>query len=121
MSRRQLPDASGTSLAAALATGLLASACCAGPLILALIGVGGAWISDLTRLDPWRPWLTAAALGSLAFAHYRYWRPQRAISCDCAVPARGGRALSLWLATLAVLAAIALPYVLPYLVLPGSV
>jgi len=50
----------------ALATGgvaaLLASTCCLGPLVLAALGVSGAWIGNLTALEPYRPLFLGAAL-----------------------------------------------------------
>jgi mercuric ion transport protein len=44
---------------AALITGglaaLLASTCCLGPLVLVAFGFSGAWIGNLTALEPYRP------------------------------------------------------------------
>lgn len=105
-------------LIAAVITGLVASACCAGPLVLVLLGVGGAWVSDLTLLDPIRPWLTALALGLLALAHYRLRRSRRAVVCNCTTVSSSRQAFWLWAGTLLVLVAIALPYILPYFLLP---
>ncbi len=104
-------------LAAAVLTGLLASICCVGPLLLVVVGIGGAWVTDLTVLDPIRPWLTAATLALLGLAHYRYWRLRRAPACDCPPPRR--QALWLWFATGAVVLLLAAPYVLPTLILPS--
>ena len=33
---------------------ILASTCCLGPLVLVALGVSGAWIGNLTRLEPYR-------------------------------------------------------------------
>lgn len=103
---------------AAVATGFLASICCVGPLILVAVGAGGAWIANLTALDPVRPWLTALSVGLLGLAHIRHWRARRRASCDCAArPAP--KALWLWLGTALVAAALAAPYVLPALIAPS--
>lgn len=98
----------------AVAGGLLASVCCVGPLLLVLMGVGGAWLADLRVLDPIRPWLSAGALAVLAYAHYRHWRLQR-MGCAC-----GSRSQTVWLwvGTVIVLAAVLSPYALPYFILP---
>lgn len=104
-------------LAGAILTGLLASICCVGPLLLVVLGIGGAWVTDLAVLDPIRPWLTGATLTLLGLAHYRYWRQRRAIGCDCRPSRR--QALWLWLATGAVVLVLAAPYVLPSLILPS--
>jgi mercuric ion transport protein len=34
---------------------ILASTCCLGPLVLVALGLSGAWIGNLTRLEPYRP------------------------------------------------------------------
>lgn len=47
------------SLVAGVLAALGASACCAGPLILLLLGVGGGWASHLIALEPLSPYLTA--------------------------------------------------------------
>ncbi len=47
-------------------------ACCAGPLVLVLLGVGGAWGSRLVALSPLQPYFVALAAASFAFAfHHR--------------------------------------------------
>lgn len=46
-----------------------ASICCVVPLVLVLLGISGAWIANLTALDPWRPWFTGATLLCLALAY----------------------------------------------------
>ncbi|HUW98248.1 MAG TPA: mercuric transporter MerT family protein [Acidiferrobacter sp.] len=102
----------------AVVAGFLASLCCVGPLILVVAGVGGAWVSHLTVLDPIRPWLTAATLIVLSLAHVRYWRSRRVTACDCKTPTDWS-ALWLWLGTAFVLVALAAPYVLPILILPS--
>jgi mercuric ion transport protein len=43
------------SLLAGVAAGIGASACCVGPLVLLMLGVSGAWIGNLTALEPYRP------------------------------------------------------------------
>ena len=102
---------------AAVVTGFLASICCVGPLILVLLGVGGAWVADLHILNPFRPWLMGAALIFLVYAHARYWRQRRRDAvCGCAVPT-SYQALWLWLGTALVIVAFATPYALPYFVM----
>ncbi|EBW9243678.1 TPA_asm: mercuric transport protein, partial [Salmonella enterica] len=34
---------------------ILASTCCLGPLVLVALGFSGAWIGNLTVLEPYRP------------------------------------------------------------------
>lgn len=44
----------GALLAGGLAA-ILASTCCLGPLVLIALGFSGAWIGNLTVLEPYRP------------------------------------------------------------------
>jgi mercuric ion transport protein len=57
-----------------------ASACCVGPLLLVLLGVGGAWGSRLAALESYQPLFIAAALGFFGFAFQALYRKQP----DCA-------------------------------------
>jgi len=67
---------------------ILASTCCLGPLVLITLGVSGAWIANLTVLEPFRPIFIGAALMALFFAWRRIRRP--AVTCQpgeaCALP-----------------------------------
>lgn len=71
----------GTSFRPALAGAALAaigaSVCCVVPLVLVLLGISGAWIAQLTALDAWRPWFSAATLACLGVA---FWTVHRAAS-----------------------------------------
>lgn len=95
---------------------VLASACCLGPLVLITLGVSGAWISNLTLLEPFQPLFIAAAVVALFFAYRRIWHPVAA--CEpgqaCARPAvaRAYRAM-FWLAALLVLIALGFPLIAP--------
>ncbi len=114
------PVAAGRrGLWAAVVTGFLASICCVGPLILVVAGIGGAWVADLTILDPLRPWLIAMTLGLLGFAHFRYWRGRRAEAACACPPAHRRSALWLWVGTALIAVALLAPYVLPALIAPS--
>lgn len=67
---------------------ILASTCCLGPLVLISLGVSGAWIGNLTLLEPYRPIFIGAALIALFFAWRRIWRPVAACAPGevCALP-----------------------------------
>ncbi len=78
---------SGALLVGGLAA-ILASTCCLGPLVLVALGLSGAWIGNLTRLEPFRPYFIAGALVALFFAGRRIFRPAEACQQGemCAVP-----------------------------------
>ena len=67
---------------------ILASTCCLGPLVLLMLGFSGAWIGNLTALEPFRPYFIAAAVAALFFAYRQIFLP--AVACKpgevCAVP-----------------------------------
>ncbi len=67
---------------------ILASTCCLGPLVLVALGLSGAWIGNLTLLEPYRPFFVAGALVALFFAGRRIFRPAQACKQGevCAVP-----------------------------------
>jgi len=103
---------SGALLVGGLAA-ILASTCCLGPLILVALGLSGAWIANLTLLEPYRPFFIAGALVALFFAGRRIFRPAR--SCQpgevCAVT-RTRRMYKIVFGIVSVLVLVALVY--PY-------
>lgn len=66
----------GSLIAGALAA-VGASACCAGPLILVLLGVSGGWASHLIALEPYSPYLTGLTLICLGAAFYNLYLRRR--------------------------------------------
>jgi mercuric ion transport protein len=103
---------SGALLFGGLAA-ILASTCCLGPLILVALGLSGAWIGNLTLLEPYRPFFIGGALVALFFAGWRIFRPAQA--CEpgevCAVP-RARRVYKIVFGMVSALVLIALVY--PY-------
>lgn len=98
---------------------LAASSCCVIPLILFSLGIGGAWIGNLTALAPYKPLFVAGTAGVLGYGFYLvYWKPRRACAdgaaCARPVPSRIVQ-IALWLATALVIAAFAFDYVAPLL------
>ena len=105
--------------AALLAGGLaaiLASTCCVGPLVLLLLGFSGAWIVNLTALEPYRPMFVAAAVVALFVAYRQIFRP--AVDCTpgevCAVPqVRTTYRAMFWLVAVLILIAVSFPFIAP--------
>src|SRR2546426_8835108 len=67
---------------------VLASTCCLGPLVLVTLGVSGAWIGNLTLLEPYRPFFIVIALVALFFAWRSIYQPAQACKPGevCALP-----------------------------------
>ncbi len=105
-------------LLGAIIGAVAASICCVGPLVLLALGVGGAWVSSLTVLEPYRPFLILITLSFLGYAFYRVYRKPEAEECEdgsyCANPKSDRiNKISLWIVTVLVLGLIAFPYVVP--------
>lgn len=104
------------SLVAGVLAAIGASACCVGPLVLLALGIGGAWIANLTSLERLRPWLIAATVLFLGLAFRRlYLQPQ---VCEtgtaCAEPLVVTRQrLIFWVVALALLAVLSVPWLAP--------
>jgi mercuric ion transport protein len=98
------------SVWAALAAAVGASICCVVPLALVAAGIGGAWMSNLTAFEPFRPWFIAAAVGLLAYAGYREYQTSQVPDCDCDVQmATGTRRGLLLIAAVCTVGLIAAP------------
>lgn len=118
------------TIGGAIAAAIAASACCVGPLILAVLGIGGAGF--LVALEPYRPLFTAITIVLLGAGWILTWREQAGATvaetasrqvgvadgddCGCAMPQanRTGRRM-LWVATVIVGIALLFPYLTPTL------
>jgi len=97
---------------------ILASTCCLGPLVLVALGFSGAWIGNLTVLEPYRPLFIAVALIALYFAWRRIYRPAKKCLPGevCALPqTRRTYKVMFWIVAALVLVALTFPYVAPLL------
>lgn len=101
---------------------ILASSCCILPLVLLSLGIGGAWMSNLTALEPYQPYFLIATLLMLGAGFYSVYRKPknacRANACGtdgyCGTPlAERVIKVALWSATALVVLALAWPYIAP--------
>lgn len=110
------PNGRGALFAGGLAA-ILASTCCLGPLILVALGFSGAWIGNLTALEPYRSIFIGVALVAMFFAWRRIFRPVQACKPDevCAIPqVRTTYKIIFWGVSVLVLIALGFPYVVPF-------
>jgi mercuric ion transport protein len=115
----RLPNDGSQGRLALLTGGLaavLASTCCLGPLILLSLGISGAWIGNLTLLEPYRPIFLGVALVAWFLAGRRLYLP----SARCAPGQLCARAdvrtvyrMLFWLVAALIVVALAFPYVAP--------
>jgi mercuric ion transport protein len=104
---------SGLTVAGAVVSGLLASVCCIGPLLFAVLGIGGAGL--LARFEVYRPVFTAATFALLGAGFWLAYRKPKVVegdACGCEYPKanRLGRAV-LWIAAVVAIVFWASPYV----------
>jgi len=104
-----------SGIAAAIGAGL----CCAGPFLLLMLGISGAWIGNLTLLEPYRPLFIVAVLALFTLAGWKVYRPIK--FCEpgsaCAVPqVRKRRQLIFWITALLAMVLITSNYWIPLIV-----
>ncbi|MBB5015355.1 mercuric transporter MerT family protein [Rehaibacterium terrae] len=112
-SRSQWP-----ALGAALLAAAAASVCCVVPLVLVLLGIGGAWVASLTAFETFRPGLSVVALLCLGWAfRVAYARaPRCSADVDCVDPRRLRRRRRwLWVAAALVALLLLFPYYVGWL------
>jgi len=82
-----LPSSNRSLLLAVLAA-IGASACCIGPLLLLSLGIGGAWVGNLTAMEPYSGYFTALTFVILAIVFLKlYIAPEKCGSdAVCANP-----------------------------------
>ncbi len=102
------PNQSDRWLAAGGVVGaVLASTCCIVPLLLVTIGISGAWIGNLTALEPYSIYFTIAALAFVALGFWHVYFRKSAECIDgsyCARPeSRRITKIALWAAALLLL------------------
>lgn len=110
------PWTTSGSLLGGVAAAIGASACCAGPLLLVVLGVGGAWGSRLVALEVYQPHFIGAALAFFGYAFFKlYLKPKHCAPGEaCAIPAVQQRQrLIFWLVALAAVALMSFPLYAP--------
>ena len=95
---------------------LAASLCCVGPLVLVMLGLGGAWVASLAALEPDRPIFLGLGVIFLFLAYQKIYRAPTLCATEsvCAKPqtARLSKIL-FWLVAGLMLFAIVFPYFAP--------
>ncbi|MGH8690502.1 MAG: mercuric transporter MerT family protein [Burkholderiales bacterium] len=84
----QKQQAAGLPMLGGVLAGIAGSVCCVGPLALVSVGVGGAWVANLTALQAWSPVFIVLAVLAFGFAAYKLFYVPRvcAPGTPCADP-----------------------------------
>lgn len=99
--------------AASIVAAAVASACCIGPVVLVLLGVG-TFGASLSSLERYRPALISVTAVLLGFAFYAAYRPLN--DCEtCSPAARRRGKIAVWFAALMALVLVAFPYYVQFL------
>jgi len=107
------------TLIGSIVASIIASACCVGPIIFAVLGVQSAGM--LSKMEPYRPIISVITLGLLVAAYYFTYRKKPAQECEdgsyCANPKSDvWNKRILWIATVMILGFLTFPYWSIYLV-----
>ena len=111
-------QANGWPLIGGVAAAIAASLCCVGPLVLVILGIGGAWIANLAALEPYRPFFLGIGVVFMVLAYRKIYRAPAAQACTpgslCALP-QTNRVYKMlfWMVAVLMLLAIAFPYIAP--------
>lgn len=112
------PDANGAARllsVGGIAAALGAASCCVIPFALFTLGVSGAWIANLTALEPYQPLFAAVALGFIGLGAWRLRRKAQVACADgyCGTPRADRIArIGLWAAGVLVVVAVAFPHLI---------
>jgi len=114
----EIPSNNRPLILAALAA-IGASACCIGPLLLLSLGIGGAWMSNLTAMEPYSPYLTGITVFILAVVFRKlYLVPQNCeegSSCSNPKVLRNQRIL-FWVVSAILIAMVTFPYYAEFII-----
>ncbi len=106
-------------LIAGVLAGVGASLCCVGPFVLLALGISGAWIGNLTLLEPYRPVFIVIVVLLLSWAGWQIYRPGAA--CEpgtvCSIPqTRRRRHIIFWIMAIIALLLVTSSYWIPLMV-----
>jgi mercuric ion transport protein len=106
------------SLIGGVIAAVAASLCCVGPLVLVTLGIGGAWVSNLTLLEPYRPIFLSVGILFLFLAYRKIYRPATAKDCApeslCAAPqVQRVYKVLFWVVVVLITLALVFPYLAP--------
>ena len=98
---------------------IVTSTCCVVPLLFVTLGISGAWIGNLTALEPYKPYFAGFAIIFIGLGFWQVYfrsRPACVEGSHCARPQSAILAkTALWLSTAIVLLALTIDWWAPVL------
>ncbi len=96
---------------------ILASSCCIVPPVLVTLGASGAWIGNLTVLEPYKPIFATVTFVFLGFGYWQVYRKREVVCEEGSYCAWGGfdriAKGALWIAAILVLLALTIDFWAP--------
>lgn len=96
---------------------ILASTCCVAPLVLLTLGISGAWIGNLTALEPYKPYFAVVALVFIGLGFRQVYFKPKPVCVEGSYCARPESSVvtktALWLATVLVVLALTINWWAP--------
>ena len=96
---------------------ILASTCCIAPLVLLTLGISGAWIGNLTALEPYKPIFAGVALVFIGLGFRQVYFKARPACEEGAYCARPQSTLitqtALWLSTILIALTLTIDWLAP--------
>ena len=93
-----------------------ASVCCVGPLLLLSLGIGGAWMSNLTAMESVRPFFILLTLGFIGLGYRKLYLSSRECRVDaaCALSKdKRNQQVIFWVGSTLILLLLAFPWYAP--------
>ena len=115
LTERRSVGAAALSIGGILAA-LGAASCCVVPFALFMVGISGAWIADLTALEPYQPVFAAAALGCLGGGFLLVQRKSTLVCAEgrfCTPRSRRFTRIALWTTAALIVVALGFPRLAP--------
>lgn len=96
---------------------ILASTCCVVPLLFVMLGISGAWIGNLTALEPYKPYFAGIALVFIGLGFRQVYFKAKPACVDGSYCAKPQSAVitktALWLSTVVILLALTINWWAP--------
>lgn len=112
------PASAKGALIVGLLAGITASACCAGPLVLLMLGVSGSWISNFSALEPYRPIFIGITGIFLWLAYRKIYRKPQICNTEAACATQQGQRIQrilFWVIAMIIALSILFPWYGPVL------
>lgn len=100
----------------AMLSAIGASICCVGPFLFLSLGMGGAWLSSLTAMEPVRPFFIILTLVFMVLGYRKlYWVPS---CCEekggCVSALQAKQRLIFWLMSIFILLLLVFPWLIVF-------